>query len=183
MPIPSRRATNCFPWRGFPAPLRACSRQTGLCKYEFCPLKTAGRLSFHRVRPDESINLCGAQCRRKLTMRCCCPRGEVFRYSEVVTEQAISRSEFLQQHGEWKVTRFENTAAAARFVAQSGRKDIAAIASRRKLSFMICTLSGKRKTKATTSPASLHCHDMQIYPVPIKLFNADVANLPGACSS
>ena len=45
-------------------------------------------------------------------------------------EQAIQQcSEYLARHGDWKVTPCTNTAAAARLVAESGRKDIAAISS------------------------------------------------------
>ena len=39
-------------------------------------------------------------------------------------------SEWLKQHPEIQVTTMANTAAAAQFVAQSGRRDVAAISSR-----------------------------------------------------
>ena len=46
-------------------------------------------------------------------------------------EQAIAQcSAFLQEHPEITVVRCENTAAAAKRVAQSGRKDVAALSSR-----------------------------------------------------
>ncbi len=46
-------------------------------------------------------------------------------------EQAIHQcSEYLRRHEEWQVTPCANTAAAARMVAESGRKDIAALSSR-----------------------------------------------------
>ncbi len=50
---------------------------------------------------------------------------------EIVShEQAIQQcSNFLKDHDNIKVTSYANTAAAAKFVAESGRKDIAAIAS------------------------------------------------------
>lgn len=50
---------------------------------------------------------------------------------EIVShEQALSQcSEFLKAHPHIKATVFENTATAAKFVAESDRKDIAAIAS------------------------------------------------------
>ena len=45
-------------------------------------------------------------------------------------EQAIQQcSDYLNRHPEWKVTPCTNTAAAARMVAESGRKDAAAISS------------------------------------------------------
>lgn len=45
-------------------------------------------------------------------------------------EQALGQcGEFLKAHPEIKITVCENTAAAAKFVAESGRKDIAAISS------------------------------------------------------
>ena len=50
---------------------------------------------------------------------------------EIVShEQALSQcSEYLRQHPEIKVTVYENTATAAKYVAQSGRNDLAAISS------------------------------------------------------
>ena len=46
-------------------------------------------------------------------------------------DQAIAQcSEFLQKHPEIKVTACENTAAAAKMVAESGRMDTAALSSR-----------------------------------------------------
>ncbi len=50
---------------------------------------------------------------------------------EIVShEQALAQcSDFLKAHPEIKVTVFENTAMAAKYVAESGRRDIAAIAA------------------------------------------------------
>ncbi len=50
---------------------------------------------------------------------------------EIVShEQALSQcSEYLRQHPQIKVTVYENTATAAKYVAQSGRNDLAAISS------------------------------------------------------
>ena len=59
------------------------------------------------------------------------PEAEAGDIREVYShEQAIHQcSEYLGRHGEWKVIPCTNTAAAARMVAESGRKDIAAISS------------------------------------------------------
>jgi len=57
--------------------------------------------------------------------------GDISKITEIVShEQALHQcSEFLKQYPKVKLTVFENTASAAKYVAESNREDIAAISS------------------------------------------------------
>lgn len=108
--------------------------QQGLCRYGILPIEnsSAGSVTavydlmkkyhFHIVR---SIKL---KVDHALLAN---PGTRLEEIREVVShDQGLSQcSEFLKQHPEIKATTMANTAAAAQFVAQSGRKDIAAISS------------------------------------------------------
>ena len=107
---------------------------SGKCRYGVLPIENSLAGSVHsvydllaahedyivrsiRIRIDHAL----------LTL----PEAEAGDIREVYShEQAIHQcSEYLGRHGEWKVIPCTNTAAAARMVAESGRKDIAAISS------------------------------------------------------
>ncbi len=162
--------------------------ETGLCKYGILPIENslAGSVSTvydlmkkHKFYVVRSVRL-------KIDHALLLPKGAKFSdIREVVShEQAISQcSEFLQQHGEWKVTRFENTAAAARFVAQSGRKDIAAIASRRCAALYDLHIERENVQNQSDNFTRFLCiaKDMEIYPGANKIsLMLTLPNLPGA---
>ena len=108
--------------------------QQGLCQYGILPVEnsTAGSVTevydlmeknkFYIVRTLKlPIN-------HALLMK---QEMDMSQVKEIVShEQALSQcSEFLRKHSDIKVTMFENTASAAKYVAESGRDDIAAISS------------------------------------------------------
>lgn len=109
--------------------------QQGLCQYGILPIENSSagsvtnvydlmkKYNFHIVR---SLKL---KVDHTLLAN---PGVKLADVREVVSHtQGINQcSEFLKQHPEIKVTPMANTAAAAQYVAQSGRKDIAAISSR-----------------------------------------------------
>lgn len=107
----------------------------GMCRYGILPIEnsSAGSVTavydlmkeynFHIVR---SVRLKVSHC---LLAR---PGVKAEQIKEIVShEQALHQcSELLAAHPELKVTVCENTAAAARLVAESGRDDLAALSSR-----------------------------------------------------
>lgn len=101
--------------------------------------------------------------------------------------QALAQcSEFLKAHPEIRVTECENTAVAARRVAESGRKDLAAIASRR---------CGELYDLATVCNAVMGCdsnytrficigRDLKIFPGANKIsLTLSLSHEPGALHS
>ncbi len=109
--------------------------EKGMCRYGVLPIEnsTAGSVNAvydlmmrHRFYIVRSVRL-------KVDHCLLVPGGvELKDIREVVShEQALNQcAGFLKSLGDVKVTVFENTAAAARFVAQSGRRDVAALSSR-----------------------------------------------------
>lgn len=109
--------------------------QQGLCRYGILPIENSSagsvtavydlmkKYNFHIVR---SIKL---KVDHALLVN---PGTKLEQIRQVVShDQGLSQcSEFLKQHPEIQAVPLANTAAAAQFVAQSGRKDIAAISSR-----------------------------------------------------
>ena len=110
--------------------------EKGLCRYGILPIEnsTAGSVNQvydlmmqHRFSIVRSIRIKVDHC---LVAR----RGtRLSDIKEVIShEQAINQSaEFLKSLGDVKITVYENTAAAARAVAESGRSDLAALCSRK----------------------------------------------------
>lgn len=109
--------------------------EKGLCQYGILPIEnsTAGSvnavydlMSRYHFYIARSIRL---RIEHSLLARTAVPLSKI---KEVVShEQAISQcSAFLKNHPEIKVTVVENTAAAAKMVAESDRDDLAAISSR-----------------------------------------------------
>lgn len=109
--------------------------EKGLCQYGILPIEnsTAGSvnavydlMSRYHFYIARSIRL---RIEHSLLARTAVPLSKI---REVVShEQAISQcSVFLKNHPEIKVTVVENTAAAAKMVAESDRDDLAAISSR-----------------------------------------------------
>ena len=109
--------------------------EKGLCRYGVLPIEnsTAGSVNAvydlmmrHRFYIVRSVRL-------KVDHCLLVPKGvELKDIREVVShEQALNQcAGFLKSLGDVKVTVFENTAAAAKYVAQSGRRDAAALSSR-----------------------------------------------------
>ncbi len=87
---------------------------------------------------------------------------------EVVShEQALSQcSAFFKQHPEIKATVFENTAGAARYVAESGRTDVAAIASANcaELYHLKCISTDVQNTDNNYTRFICISKNMEIYP-------------------
>ena len=109
--------------------------EKGMCRYGVLPIEnsTAGSVNAvydlmmrHRFYIVRSVRL-------KVDHCLLVPKGvELKEVREVVShEQALNQcTQFLKTLGNVKVTVFENTAAAAKYAAQSGRKDLAALSSR-----------------------------------------------------
>lgn len=109
--------------------------EKGMCQYGILPVEnsTAGSVTqVYDLMEKHDFHIVGAQ---KLRVEHHLMRkngASAAPIAEIVShEQALRQcSEFLKAHPEIKVTRMENTAKAAEFVAESGRDDLAAIASR-----------------------------------------------------
>lgn len=124
---------NVFYFSNFEAVFSAIEK--GLCQYGVIPVEnsTAGSVNAvydlmmrHDFRIVRSLRL---KVDHNLLAN---PGAKLSDIREICShEQAIAQcSAFLQQHPEITVVRCENTAAAAKRVAQSGRKDVAALSSR-----------------------------------------------------
>ena len=124
---------NVFYFSNFEAVFSAIEK--GLCQYGVIPVEnsTAGSVNAvydlmmrHDFRIVRSVRL---KVDHNLLAN---PGAKLSDIREICShEQAIAQcSAFLQKHPEITVVRCENTAAAAKRVAQSGRKDVAALSSR-----------------------------------------------------
>lgn len=124
---------NVFYFSNFEAVFSAIEK--GLCQYGVIPVEnsTAGSVNAvydlmmrHDFRIVRSLRL---KVDHNLLAN---PGAKLSDIREICShEQAIAQcSAFLQEHPEITVVRCENTAAAAKRVAQSGRKDVAALSSR-----------------------------------------------------
>ena len=124
---------NVFYFSNFEAVFSAIEK--GLCQYGVIPVEnsTAGSVNAvydlmmrHDFRIVRSLRL---KVDHNLLAN---PGAKLSDIKEICShEQAIAQcSAFLQEHPEITVVRCENTAAAAKRVAQSGRKDVAALSSR-----------------------------------------------------
>ena len=110
--------------------------EKGLCQYGVLPIENSSHgtvndvydlVRDHRFFIVRSLKL---HIRHSLLAN---PGATMENIREIVShEQAIGQcSRFLKDHANIKVTTMENTAVAAKFVAESGRTDIAAISSAR----------------------------------------------------
>ena len=124
---------NVFYFSNFEAVFSAIEK--GLCQYGVIPVEnsTAGSVNAvydlmmrHDFRIVRSLRL---KVDHNLLAN---PGAKLSDIREICShEQAIAQcSAFVQKHPEITVVRCENTAAAAKRVAQSGRKDVAALSSR-----------------------------------------------------
>ena len=109
--------------------------EKGMCRYGILPIEnsTAGSVTqVYDLKEKHHFYICGAQKLRvehKLLRK---DGASATPIREIVShEQALRQcSRFLDAHPEIKVTRMENTAIAAEYVANADRDDLAAIASR-----------------------------------------------------
>ena len=109
--------------------------EKGMCQYGILPIEnsTAGSVTqVYDLMEKHHFYICGAQKLRidhRLLRK---DASSTVPITEVVShEQALRQcSRFLEAHPEIRVTRMENTATAAAYVADSDRDDLAAIASR-----------------------------------------------------
>lgn len=108
--------------------------EKGMCPYGILPIEnsTAGSVTqVYDLMEKHDFHIVGAQKLRveHHLMRkenASGPIGEIFSH-----EQALMQcSEYLKAHPEIKVTKMENTAVAAEFVANSDRDDVAVLASK-----------------------------------------------------
>ena len=127
------RTPNVFYFSTFDAVFSAIEQ--GFCQYGVIPLEnsTAGSvnkvydlMTKHKFSIVRSVRLKIDHALLAL------PGAKLSEIREIYShEQAISQcAQFLQSLGDVKIVRCENTAAAAKLVAESGRRDIAALAAR-----------------------------------------------------
>lgn len=110
--------------------------ESGLCRYGILPIENSLAGSVNSVYDQLISRKCYIvrSARVKIDHTLLAPEGvrledirEIWSH-----EQAISQcSAFLSEHKQWRVNAAGNTAAAAQMVAQSGRRDVAAISSGR----------------------------------------------------
>lgn len=108
---------------------------SGLCRYGVLPLENSTAGSVNRIYDlmmkyhFSIIRSVRIKIDHNLLAR---PGAELSDIREIFShEQAISQSsEFLRRHPEIRVTTVANTAMAAKLVAESGRRDVAALSSR-----------------------------------------------------
>ncbi len=108
--------------------------ESGLCKYGILPIENslAGSVNSVYDRMIDRHFYIVRSARVKIDHTLIAPKGtrpedirEVYSH-----EQALQQcSRYLEAHREWQVNVCRNTAAAAQMVAESGRKDVAAISS------------------------------------------------------
>ncbi len=108
--------------------------EKGLCRYGVLPIEnsTAGSVNKIYDLMDKFKFYIVRGVRLQVGHALLAPRGvKVSDVREIMShEQAISQcSEFLREHPEISVTKCDNTAIAARNVAESGRRDLAALSS------------------------------------------------------
>ena len=109
--------------------------EKGMCQYGILPIEnsTAGSVTqVYDLMEKHHFYICGAQKLRvdhRLLRKNALSQAPI---TEIVShEQALRQcSRFLEAHPQIKITRMENTAVAARYVAESDRDDLAVIASR-----------------------------------------------------
>ncbi len=164
------------------------SVQSGLCQFGVLPIENSSygsvaqvydlmkKYQFHIVRSIKvliSHTLLAKPGTKMNTIR------EVFSH-----EQAIGQcSEFLRAHKEIKVTVCENTAIAARMVAESERDDVAAISSRNCAELYGLSVLSDDVQNQVNNYTRFICisRDLQIYPGSNKIsLIVSVAHRPGA---
>ena len=126
------QAPNILYFSNFEAVFSAIEK--GLCQYGIIPLEnsTAGSVNaVYDLMQKHNFSIVRSVRLRVDHSLLALPGVKLSEIREVVSHgQALEQcSEFLKQLPNVTVTRCENTAAAARMVAESGRKDLAAIAS------------------------------------------------------
>ena len=160
---------NVFYFSNFEAVFSAIEK--GLCQYGVIPVEnsTAGSVNAvydlmmrHDFRIVRSLRL---KVDHNLLAN---PGAKLSDIREICShEQAIAQcSAFLQKHPKITVVRCENTAAAAKRVAQSGRKDVAALSSRScaKLYGLTCLASNVQDQGNNFTRFICISKNLEIYP-------------------
>ena len=127
------QAPNILYFSNFEAVFSAIEK--GLCQYGIIPLEnsTAGSVNaVYDLMQKHNFSIVRSVRLRVDHSLLALPGTKLSDIREIVSHgQALEQcSEFLKQLPNVTVTRCENTAAAAKFVAESGRNDVAALASR-----------------------------------------------------
>ena len=127
------RSANIIYFRTFDGVFNAV--QQGLCQYGILPIENSSAGSVTQVYDlMKQYNFHIARSLRLRIDHCLLakPGVKLEEITEIVShEQALSQcSQFIKDHPQIKITVCENTAAAAKVVAESPRRDIAAISSK-----------------------------------------------------
>ena len=165
--------------------------EKGMCQYGILPIEnsTAGSVTqVYDLMEKHHFYICGAQKLRidhRLLRR---DAHSATPLTEVVShEQALRQcSHFLEAHPEIRVTRMENTASAAAYVAASGRDDLAAIASRACAELYGLEIAAERIANSETNYTRFICisRRLEIYPGARKIsLLLNLAHEPGALNA
>ncbi len=165
--------------------------EKGMCQYGILPIEnsTAGSVTqVYDLMEKHDFHIVGAQ-RLRIDHRLLRKNGASDTpVREVVShEQALRQcSEFLKAHPEIKVTRMENTAKAAEYVAQSDRDDLAAIASRACADLYGLAVAKDSISNSETNYTRFICiaRKLEIYPMARKIsLMLNLKHEPGALNA
>lgn len=165
--------------------------EKGMCQYGILPIEnsTAGSVTqVYDLMEKHDFHIVGAQ-RLRIDHRLLRKNGASDTpVREVVShEQALRQcSEFLKAHPEIKVTRMENTAKAAEYVAQSDRDDLAAIASRACADLYGLDVAKDSISNSETNYTRFICiaRKLEIYPMARKIsLMLNLKHEPGALNA
>ena len=165
--------------------------EKGMCQYGILPIEnsTAGSVTqVYDLMEKHDFHIVGAH-RLRIDHRLLRKNGASDApIREVVShEQALRQcSEFLKAHPEIKVTRMENTAKAAEYVAQSDRDDLAAIASRACADLYGLAVARDGISNSETNYTRFICiaRKLEIYPMARKIsLMLNLKHEPGALNA
>ena len=162
--------------------------EKGMCQYGILPIEnsTAGSVTqVYDLMEKHDFHIVGAQ-RLRIDHRLLRKDGaSAAPIREVVShEQALRQcSEFLKAHPEIKTTVMENTAKAAEYVAECGRDDVAAIASKACADLYGLSVVNDHISNSESNYTRFICisRRMEIYPQARKIsLMMNLAHEPGA---
>ena len=164
--------------------------EKGMCRYGILPIEnsTAGSVTqVYDLMEKHDFHIVGAQ-RLRIEHRLLRKSGASDTpIREVVShEQALRQcSAFLRAHPEIRTTVMENTAVAAQFVADSGRDDVAAIASKACADLYGLSVVSDSVSNSDSNYTRFICisRELEIYPGARKIsLMMNLAHEPGALS-
>ena len=165
--------------------------EKGMCQYGILPIEnsTAGSVTqVYDLMEKHHFYICGAQ-KLRIDHRLMRREGaSLTPITEVVShEQALRQcSRFLESHPEIRVTRMENTAMAAKYVAECGRDDVAAIASKVCASLYGLDIVDDKISNSEYNYTRFICisRRMELYPLANKVsLMLNLAHEPGALNA